>query len=1054
MSTNPNATRRRSKRNSAPAAGNSAGNANGTLRNVTDATTSNNSPGGSVSVTDSTQSCPFFARGQCRYGDRCKWRHESRTVVATSISPSTSASIEVDSKSEPQRSTQRPFRMKPCFAWRKGSCAKGDQCPYAHAHVQGQTPCRNLVPQSVSETTVLATPNGNAEPQGLRQLAVEQEAARQDQEQENERKTKVAREAERRQELARKRTAALQKKKKELELEAKRKVEETLALEKVQLRQLQALIAQKHRADALVTIQRIQFGSTIVTFSAGANIDLVIPGFETCRVTIRNIPLGIQMNQLWESIQGDDETNNKGKIHVVSLKRWNQAQEGTVIADGEVGKDVARRLNSTNLKGQILKIEVDQTGGAAGMNSRRNGVSLKISWRAPSSRYAITCRDMLHANEMVRQFNGTSAFGRKVRAEHDTGCRNVGKAQVLVSGLPGEIADTAVQDFFQAAAVRRISILAYDDVAAKPQLKACISDFCTSRYTHLPEFDEPLQTDPTADRIIFARFDEWHSAKQLHDFLVNRKFHWIGNSSFRLWLPDPIQYEISIPFNQYQVQFASWKTLLSNTVDKRDLNLRIIERREKEKVFIHVGGTGAKAVGMLRVRVENLSAGEKLGYWHRSFILESGQLFFRSLISTTGALVVPDRRLKIVRAYGESAAVEKARNAVSQEIERLARQEYTVILKRSSIRFFVQRGVASLKERFGEETVSLDISSSPCRITIRGGEDAQHALHSLIEQSIHEVLPVINHGDSNAPCPICLDEISAPVQFSCGHQYCSACAQHFFTADVKNFPMICVGDGAQCRAPVALPIIQNFLTEAQFNSLLEAAFVQYVEKNPNMFKYCPTPDCERLYRCTPRDTPGDQTRVCCPSCMSGICSRCHEDHEGLTCDERQRARNDQVNNEDLNTQWAKTTGVKKCPACDVWIEKTEGCNHISCKCGVHICWSCMGTFEAHDIYDHMRERHGGIGINDGVIHNVDYVAQARELEMWNTLAARRLERAPYQHLDAVPAPRVAPEVHHRRVADLAEQHRIEQLYGQRLQDMQATRRRARQEEGGNWCTIM
>jgi hypothetical protein len=34
-----------------------------------------------------------------------------------------------------------------------------------------------------------------------------------------------------------------------------------------------------------------------------------------------------------------------------------------------------------------------------------------------------------------------------------------------------------------------------------------------------------------------------------------------------------------------------------------------------------------------------------------------------------------------------------------------------------------------------------------------------------------------------------------------------------------------------------------------------------------------------------------------------------------------------------------------------------GCNHMNCKCGVHICWICLGIFDPNDIYDHMARDH-------------------------------------------------------------------------------------------------
>jgi len=88
-----------------------------------------------------------------------------------------------------------------------------------------------------------------------------------------------------------------------------------------------------------------------------------------------------------------------------------------------------------------------------------------------------------------------------------------------------------------------------------------------------------------------------------------------------------------------------------------------------------------------------------------------------------------------------------------------------------------------------------------------------------------------------------------------------------------------------------------------------------------------------------------------------------EAHEGITCTERELL-DDPAEQERLNEQWALTAGVKRCPSCRVFVQKTEGCNHMTCHCGVHFCWICSKEFDSNSIYRHMSMEHGGIDTPD------------------------------------------------------------------------------------------
>ncbi|KAL7919065.1 hypothetical protein ACQKWADRAFT_330115 [Trichoderma austrokoningii] len=60
----------------------------------------------------------------------------------------------------------------------------------------------------------------------------------------------------------------------------------------------------------------------------------------------------------------------------------------------------------------------------------------------------------------------------------------------------------------------------------------------------------------------------------------------------------------------------------------------------------------------------------------------------------------------------------------------------------------------------------------------------------------------------------------------------------------------------------------------------------------------------------------------------------------------------------------KMKRVRRCPGCGVATEKTYGCDHITCLCGVHWCYACGVESSEGEIYGHMEEEHGGIDWGD------------------------------------------------------------------------------------------
>lgn len=326
------------------------------------------------------------------------------------------------------------------------------------------------------------------------------------------------------------------------------------------------------------------------------------------------------------------------------------------------------------------------------------------------------------------------------------------------------------------------------------------------------------------------------------------------------------------------------------------------------------------------------------------------------------------RKLRVWGRQDRRALVEEALRQKVQELR--CRKNHFIPIPGRILAPFMRNELLPLQRAIGPEKVSVRVWERILRIR---GDDTnyQKALDAI--QRCQEAYPVYRHLISTSTtsrsrdCPICFGEVTDHITLRCGHIYCKPCLSSYLESvlDHRTFPVHCVGDEAKCTAPVSIYTAQRVLTSAQFEALVQVSFQAYIHARSAEFRYCPTPDCQQIYR---HPTPPG-TILQCPSCLVRICPRCDtEYHDGLDCPDFSSTGLTVVQSRESDKQfraWQVGRGadVKECPGCRVVIERSEGCNHVRCtKCGLHMCWMCMAVRESGgEVYDHMREAHGTIG---------------------------------------------------------------------------------------------
>ena len=688
--------------------------------------------------------------------------------------------------------------------------------------------------------------------------------------------------------------------------------------------------AAKAAQEAATTIDETVLPSTKVTFGAGVTVNRVLTGCETCRVLVKNLPLTTTEEEVVTLFTQPRFDPTKFTVRPPRLSPIDPSHLEAVVEFEylEDGMNAVAGLDEIEFGSEKIRLVLISKQGDMDKFKDLDPCVLTVMWPAPSS-------------------------------EELPDLPTVNRANTTVGGPDSDAPWTSIQELHGTA--RTAPSYNLDD--AIPTLQSLVTR--AHRQGHHSVTYEPNLVPDERD-VVSAKIhlSTREHARVVRDFLDQEPLPFCPEKKYSTFLPDPVHYTMDVPYSQYKAQEKLFQSLVPTpTDDSTTPLLRILADQPGRPARVELSGSDKKVVGGLKVRIEHLTAGEKLPQWDRAFSGANGERFLAKVDSESGAYIRVDKRQCTLKAFGEPAAIEQAKAMIQQEVDRLASLQFGVFLDRDSVGFFVDgaRGSVLLKQEVGKENVMLNVSPSLCRIVVRGGEPARHLLGQLIDESLSDTVRSLHQlKGAGETCPVCCDTIDQPYRLGCGHAYCHGCLRHFLVmaSDTKQFPLSCMGDEGKCGVPIPLPVIQWFLVPTQVKRLLEVSFFDHIDRHPGKFKYCTTPDCPEIYSLE-IDYEGGIFR--CRLCFVSVCVSCGEDHEGFSCEEWKIHRDPEAQ-ERLLEEWAEgSEDVKKCPECGILIEKNGGCHHMTCwKCGADICWKCMGVFTVDNIYNHMNVVHGGM----------------------------------------------------------------------------------------------
>jgi hypothetical protein len=344
----------------------------------------------------------------------------------------------------------------------------------------------------------------------------------------------------------------------------------------------------------------------------------------------------------------------------------------------------------------------------------------------------------------------------------------------------------------------------------------------------------------------------------------------------------------------------------------------------------------------------------------------------KSIENELHVVITRDKSKRQLQFYGPPEKFQQAVHRIIEILREESATSYEIDLKPHQFSWTIHGGFKSIEEALGKNVAVFNVVSK--RIAINGTEQQYETALAIMGGKRAVKIRSLSDGPSRpeGDCPICFCEADKPIQTSCNHTYCLECFEECCksAASTSNdeFQIKCQGNEGTCSTVFTLRELKDHLSSSVFEIVLKSSFEEYIQRHPEAFHYCPTPDCGYVYRCT--TTSGSKPPAyTCPNCFEPLCTSCHARHGDYTCVEYKDIASGGY---EALERLKRELNIKDCPKCTTPMEKTEGCNHMTCGgCRAHICWVCMAVFETSgSCYDHMNKEHGGIGL--GLQHFMDW----------------------------------------------------------------------------------
>lgn len=476
-----------------------------------------------------------------------------------------------------------------------------------------------------------------------------------------------------------------------------------------------------------------------------------------------------------------------------------------------------------------------------------------------------------------------------------------------------------------------------------------------------------LQMYPRASKSVSkirARFTNEGNAREAVETLNAPSHDFLRQGSLKVQLLSTCS--LKIETKKYE---ASKHSILPRKT--KDMDIRSYAHDTKFTI-VKIEGGCAEEVAVATSDIENLLAGAILNdrdnvtpLWHPSLFTDSKVTdFLKHLEKTYQIVIIRDKRKRELRLVGGSYHSVRA-DLLDDFANRTKNIPHRLELQDRQFSWALRGGMDEIRALLNQDgnSASLDITSHPRTMLIMGSLETYEQAKELVGNSGSGKATSTAKQEEEVICHVCLGAPENTILTKCEHTYCHDCFENLCinrAADSED-GIRCIGDNNQCKAVLALEDIDAHLSSTSFEKILNLSMKAHVQRHPDSFRYCPSPNCDHIYRVT-----GLAAKHTCTKCFEVTCMACHQQHRSaVTCAQANAIH-------EAFVAYKAEHDVKDCPKCNTPIEKNDGCQHMECMiCKVHICWICMETFKASgDCYTHLNETHPEV--NEVLVEAADW----------------------------------------------------------------------------------